>query len=122
MNKILLIDDESEILKITKFILEKANYIVKTASSGNEGLGRLEKELPDLILLDAMMPNEDGWKICKKIKSGKKTKEIPVVMFTVHGGTADLEKSRKAGAEAHVKKPFAIEELLEPIKMLLKKG
>ena len=122
MAKILIIDDEPEILTLTKIMLEREKYSVIVEPSGKEGLNRLEKELPDLILLDAMMPGEDGLEICKKIKANGKTKNIPVVMYTVKGSAEDHAKSKEAGAEAHINKPFRIDELISVVKKGLETG
>ncbi|MFV2040642.1 MAG: response regulator, partial [Candidatus Hydrothermarchaeales archaeon] len=83
MADILLVDDEPEIMATTKIVLERAGYRVIEAESGAECLEKLKKKQPDLILLDVMLPDESGWDVCRKIKKDGKTRDIPVVMFTV---------------------------------------
>ncbi|MFQ5975455.1 MAG: PleD family two-component system response regulator [Candidatus Hydrothermarchaeales archaeon] len=120
MVKILLIDDEAEILMLTRALLEKNGYKVETAKSGAEGLKKLEKELPDLILLDIMMPPPDGWEVCEKIKADKNLRHIPVAMFTVRTSRKSREKSlTHAKADAQIDKPFDIEGLLKTIEEML---
>jgi CheY-like chemotaxis protein len=119
MVKVLLIDDEPDIRKTTGRILEKRGYEVVEAENGKKGLEILKYDLPDIILLDVMMPGPDGWEICDIIKGDRKLKDIPVVMFTVMASEEDMEKSRECGADAHINKPFNIDELLETVERLL---
>ncbi len=123
MAKILLIDDEAEIVLLTRRILEREGFEVVTAKSGKDGLKVLENDPPDLILLDIMMPGEDGWEISRKIKSNEKTKNIPVAMFTVRVSEKSVQKSIEyALADAQIDKPFETEELLKVINDLLIKS
>ncbi len=123
MSKIMVVDDEPEISILVRAMLEKEGYTVVEADSGKECLKKLKKEKPDLILLDVMMPEEDGWKILKEIKKPGKTKDIPVVaMFTVKTNHESIVKSFERGADAHINKPFKIEKLLDQVKRLLEKG
>jgi CheY-like chemotaxis protein len=117
--KILVIDDEPQLRVIVRMMLEKAGHQVTEAGDGEEGLKLLEKDLPDLILLDVMMPGPSGWEVCHKIKGSRKLRDIPLVMFTVRSGEEDEERSRVCGAEAHINKPFDMEELLETVGRLL---
>ncbi len=119
MARILLVDDEPEMRFITRRMLEKAGHSVVEACSGEECLARLEEELPDLILLDVMMPGDDGWEVCRKIKARERTRSIPVVMFTVRTEEEDIEESATSGADAHINKPFEREELLGVIDRIL---
>ncbi|NOZ59459.1 MAG: response regulator [Euryarchaeota archaeon] len=119
MAKILLVDDEPEMRFITRKMLEKAGHTVVEACSGEECLARLEEELPDLILLDVMMPGDDGWEVCRKIKSQDRTRGIPVVMFTVRTEEEDMLESTSSGADAHINKPFERDELLGIISRIL---
>ncbi len=123
MASILLVDDEPEIVYVTKKVLEKEGNEVFIAKNGNECLRFLNKnELPDLILLDIMMPLENGWEVCRKIKSDNRTKHIPVVMFTVRTSKESVEKSLNyAMADAQIDKPFNISDLVRTVKRFLKK-
>ncbi len=123
MPKILLVDDEPEIVVLTRMMLEKAGYKVKVANDSAECFERLKEGTPDLILMDIMMPGDDGWVTCRKIKENEKTKDIPVAMFTVRSSEDSVEKSFKySHADAHINKPFHMEEFLNTVKGLLEKG
>ena len=122
MATILLVDDEPKITSLTRRVLEKEGHRVLEAADGDSCLKTLETTLPDLILLDVMMPGEDGWEVCRKIKGDNRTKSIPVVMFTVRSSADSMDKSLTyAGANAQLNKPFRISELLEVIGRFIKK-
>jgi CheY-like chemotaxis protein len=117
--KIMVVDDEPDIVYVVRSILEKAGYEVVGANSGEEALDRLMEENPDLVLLDVMMPGIDGWETCRRIK--EKSKHILVAMLTVMAGVADKEKSfRFSGADAHITKPIIEEKVLGTVAWLLK--
>ena len=123
MAKILLVDDEPEIVVLTRMMLEKAGYGVEVAKDSAECFERLKVEKPDLILMDIMMPGDDGWVTCRKIKENEKTKDILVAMFTVRSSDDSVEKSFEySHADAHINKPFQMKELLDTIKGLLEKA
>lgn len=121
MARIMVVDDNPKIRRVVRVILEKEGYNVEEIESGKECLRRLKKEKPDLILLDVMMPEEDGWEVCKKIKSDEKHKDIPVAMLTVRASEEDMNKSIEHGADAHINKPFDVEDLLDRVESLLGK-
>ena len=121
MSMIMIVDDEPRILFLVRIMLEKKGYNVVEAKNGEECLEKLKEEKPDLILLDVMMPGEDGWEICKKIKTNENTKDIPVAMFTVRHSDVALKKSIEyAHADSHINKPFNMKDLLKKVKRLLK--
>ncbi len=121
MAKIMVVDDEPQILTLVKIMFEMKGYQVSEAKSGAECLRKLKNEKPDLILLDIMMPGEDGWEILKEIKKDKETKDIPVVMFSVRTSKDSIKKSLEYGADAHINKPFDLDYLLNQVKSLLEK-
>lgn len=114
--KILVADDELDIRNLAKMILEKNGYQVSLAANGVEALQKAERELPDLIILDVVMPAKSGWNVCKILKSQEKTKHIPIIIFTVLSVTLGDESSKKyaeeAGADGYLPKPFNTNELL----------
>jgi diguanylate cyclase (GGDEF)-like protein len=117
--RILVVDDEEHIRKIVKFQLERAGYIVDAAVDGVEALKTVEACHPDLILLDLMMPNMDGYEVCKRLKADYRTSQIPVIMVTAK---ADLENKLQGfedGANDYIAKPFAITELLLRVRNVL---
>jgi two-component system alkaline phosphatase synthesis response regulator PhoP len=119
--RILIVDDEEDILIVLKFRLEANNYEVLTASDGQEGLNKARTEKPDLIILDLMLPKLDGYKVCRMLKFDENYKAIPIVMFTARAQKKDEELGKEMGADAYVTKPFEPEILLEKIQQLLNK-
>ncbi len=123
MAKILLVDDEPEIVYLTRMMLEKAGYEMVVAKNSAECFEILKDEKPDLILMDIMLPDVDGWETCKKIKEDEKTKDIPVAMFTVRSSEDSVKKSfRYSRADTQINKPFKREDVLDKIKELLEKA
>jgi len=118
MVKILLVDDEPDIRIITRRFLEKEGYEVLEAEDASSGMDLLEREKPDLVLLDVMMPGKDGWEMCREIKA---TWEVPVVMFTIRRSPDSVEKSEECGADAQINKPFDKKELIKTVAETLKK-
>jgi DNA-binding response OmpR family regulator len=119
--KIMVVDDEPDIVKLIKISLEMANYEVVEAYSGVEALEKTKTILPDLYLLDIMMPDMNGYEVCQKLKSEDRTKDIPVVMLTAKGQKGDAEQGLKVGADDYIIKPFDPYELGEQIAEILKK-
>ncbi len=115
----MVVDDEPQILTVVRMMLEKEGYEVIDAKNGEECLMKLKKEIPDLILLDVMMPGKDGWDILKEIKKTEKTKNIPIAMLTVRASDNSAKKSLEYGADDHINKPYAINEFIEQVKRLL---
>jgi two-component system, OmpR family, alkaline phosphatase synthesis response regulator PhoP len=118
--KILIIEDERDLVEIVKFRLEASDYDVISAYDGEEGLKKARKENPDLILLDIMLPKIDGYKICRMLKFDEKYKGIPIIMFTARAQDSDAKVGREVGANDYVTKPFEPDTLLTKIKELIK--
>jgi CheY-like chemotaxis protein len=113
MSKILVVDDEEQLLTLVKAILEGNGYEVQTATNGPEALDILEKEEFDLVLLDVMMPEMDGWTVAGKIKNRPSIKNVPVVMLTVKTMSPQYFYSKEAeGILDYINKPFSKKELL----------
>jgi len=110
------VDDEFILRDLMRTILEEEGYSVITASNGEEALTKADNELPDLIILDLMMPGKSGLEVCKILKSQSETKHIPVVMATVLGREVDRALTKAAGADAHFMKPFSALALLTEVK------
>ena len=117
--KILVIDDEPEITDIIETFLENAGYEVKSENSSTIGIDRAKTFLPDLVLLDIMMPSMDGYEICEELKRCEKTKNIPIVFLTGKDARRDEGKSFQVGGVLYVKKPFSCERLLNIVKVVL---
>lgn len=122
MARILIVDDEPDIIMIAKNILEKTGYETDEARDGEECLKKLKKEKFDLILLDVMMPGDNGWEVCRKIKADKKTRDIPVVLFTVRTEEDSVAKGKEVGADAQIDKPFEGGDLIGAVEKVLEGG
>ena len=117
--KILVIDDEPGVLELVKYNLEEAGFGVDTASDGVEGLKKAQDSLPDLILLDLMLPGIDGLEICRILRANPKTAGIPIIMLTAKASEMDRVVGLELGADDYVTKPFSPRELLLRIKKRL---
>ncbi|MDP2921015.1 MAG: response regulator [Candidatus Omnitrophota bacterium] len=114
--KILLVDDEEDIIKMNMLRLSESNYHVISASDGKDGIEKAEKETPDLILLDVVMPGMDGLETLTRLKSNPRTSHIPVIMLSGVGQKTALDKALSSGAIDFIDKPFNGEMLMEAIK------
>ena len=120
--KILLVDDEKNIVEAVKYNLEKAGFRTVVAQDGAKGLEAARREVPDLILLDWMLPEMEGLEVCRLLKQDRATKHIPVIMLTVKSDEADKVLGLELGADDYVTKPFSQRELLARIKSLLRRS
>jgi CheY-like chemotaxis protein len=116
--KILIVDDEPNIRLLVSGILSH-DYIVIAASDGEEAIALARRQKPDLILMDIMMPEMDGYVACSILKADPATKAIPVVMLTGVGHELNKKLAKEVGADGYVTKPFGREELLEAVTQLL---
>lgn len=118
--KIMVIDDEADLCSTVKARLQANNYAVETVLSGKEGLEKVKTFRPDLIILDLMMPEMDGYEVCKRLKKDRDTSRIPVVVLTCLEEEDSAKKALVAGAEGYIVKPFEQESLLFTVKEFLK--
>jgi len=119
LKKILVVDDDPYILMSLEFLMKKNGYDVMVARNGTEALDIVEKQLPDLVLLDIMMPDVDGYEICKHIKGSKKLKDAKVVFMSAKSKEADIKKGYDLGASLYITKPFSTREMMKQIKELI---
>ena len=115
---ILIVDDEEDVLELVRYNLEKNGYGTETACTGEEALTKASARLPDLILLDLMLPCIDGLEVCKKLKSNTKTQNIPVIMLTARGEEADIVTGLELGAEDYITKPFSPKVLVARVRRI----
>lgn len=120
MKRILVIDDLPENVFMLQDRLEHEGYEVVTAYDGQTGIGKAIEELPDLILLDVMMPDITGIEVCKTLVNHHKTKNIPIILVTAKSGAEDTKEGLEAGAFDYIKKPFNRIELLARVNSALK--
>lgn len=119
--KILIVEDEEDVLELVRFNLEKSGYLVDTALTGREALDKARSNSPDLILLDLMLPEIDGLEVCKILKKDVKTETIPVIMLTAKGTEADIVTGLEMGADDYITKPFSPRILMARIKAVLRR-
>lgn len=119
MKKILIVDDEQDIVESLKFVLETANFTCYCAYNGEDGL-RLAKEIvPDLIILDVMMPKINGYKISRLLKYDTKYKNIPILMVTARSQEEDKLIGEETGADEYITKPFDLDEIVKKVEQYL---
>ncbi|MCX5800078.1 MAG: response regulator [Candidatus Eisenbacteria bacterium] len=117
--KILVVDDEVYIVHILDFSLGMEGYEVVTALDGEQALGKVKAERPDLIVLDIMMPKLDGYETCKILKADPETKHIPVILLSAKGRNVDQQMGFQVGADDYITKPFSPRKLVERISLIL---
>ncbi len=121
MYRILVVDDEQNILELIRYNLEKEGYGVLLASDGNGAVETALRERPDLILLDVMLPNLDGLSACRILRQNEATRRIPIIMISARGEELDKVLGLELGADDYVTKPFSTRELLARIKARLRR-
>jgi len=119
--KILVVDDEADILELVGYNLARDGYQVKSALTGEKALAEVANNLPDLILLDLMLPGVDGLDVCRTLKSNSKTSRIPIIMLTAKGEDADVVTGLELGADDYITKPFSPRVLLARVRAVLRR-
>ena len=119
--KILIVDDEPDLVEMLSVRLEANDYQVIKAYDGQDGLDKAQKEKPDLIVLDLMLPKLDGYNVCRLLKFDEKYKQIPIMLFSARTQETDMELGKEVGADAYIVKPFEASIVLAKVNELLKK-
>jgi two-component system phosphate regulon response regulator PhoB len=119
---ILVIDDEPDILELVRFGLAQEGFSVETALTANDGLACVAERMPDLVVLDLMLPDMSGSEVCRRLRSQSETAELPVVMLTARGEEVDRVVGFEIGADDYVTKPFSPRELALRVKAVLRRG
>ncbi len=119
--KILVVDDEEDILELLRFNLLREGYNVSCAASGEEALRLAQSEIPDLLVQDLMLPGIDGLEVTKILKSDSRTKDIPIVMLTAKGEEADIVTGLELGADDYITKPFSPRVLVARVRAVLRR-
>jgi two-component system alkaline phosphatase synthesis response regulator PhoP len=118
---IFVVEDEEDILELLEYNLTREGYTVTTATDGEEALDKIPKTLPDLILLDLMLPGINGLDVCRKLKQESQTASIPIIMVTAKGEESDVVIGLELGADDYVAKPFSIKVLIARIRTVLRR-
>lgn len=116
--KILIVDDDTNICELLRLYIEKEGYSVVIANDGEVAVEKFQKESPDLVLLDIMLPKMDGWQVCREIR---KTSECPIIMLTAKGEVFDKILGLELGADDYVVKPFEAKEVVARIRAVLRR-
>ena len=122
MPHILIVDDEPNIVMSLEFLMRKTGYQVSIARNGTEALDAIDHTAVDLVLLDIMMPDVDGYQVCRHIRQHPKRAGTRVIMLSAKSKEADIQKGYEAGADLYIPKPFSTRQLMEKVKELLVVG
>ncbi len=117
--RVLIVDDERNIVISLEFLLEQAGYQYKVARDGTEAMVMLGEFLPELVLLDVMMPHINGFEVCRRIRENPQWAGIKIIMLTAKGQEAEIEKGLALGANAYISKPFSTKMLMQKIDEIL---
>ena len=119
--RILVVDDEEDILELVKYNLEREGYLVDCVDTGEEAIERAVAIRPDGILLDLMLPGVDGIEVCRELRKNPDTRTIPIIMMTAKGEEADVVSGLEVGADDYVPKPFSTKVLVARLRALLRR-
>lgn len=122
MALIYIVEDDENIREIEAIALKNSNYLVKSFARASEFYRAMDDILPDLVLLDVMLPDESGYEIVKRLRSQGQTRHLPVIMVTAKTSEMDMVKGLDDGADDYIKKPFSVMELLSRVKALLRRS
>jgi len=120
--RILVVEDEKTIAELVAEALKRRGYRVELAHDGDSGLLAAETSLPDLVILDVMLPGMDGWEVCRRIRENPSTRNTPVLMLTARREERDLLAGFDVGADDYMKKPFSVNELAARVRSLLRRA
>ena len=121
MKHILVIEDDPDIVELLRFNLERESYRVTSAVTGSEGLAELQRERPDLLILDLMLPEISGFELCRRLRRDSKLEDLPVIMLTARSEEADVIAGIELGADDYIKKPFSPRELVARVGAVLRR-
>jgi DNA-binding response OmpR family regulator len=117
--KVLIVDDEPNILVSVEFLMQREGHEVATAADGQEAIDLLGEFRPDLMILDVMMPRKNGFEVCAEVRADARLSAMPILMLTAKGREAEMKKGLSLGADAYITKPFSTHELVLKVNELL---
>jgi DNA-binding response OmpR family regulator len=120
--RVLVVDDEPNIVMSLRFLMEREGFQVEVAASGQAAVAALGREPADLVLLDVMMPELDGFEVCQRIRASPAWRATKIVMLTAKGRDVERDKGLALGADAYVTKPFSTRDLVVKVKQMLGSG
>jgi two-component system, OmpR family, alkaline phosphatase synthesis response regulator PhoP len=119
---VLVIDDEKDLIELVRYNLEKEGFLVKGELNGEAGVAAAIRDLPDIIIVDLMLPGIDGLEVCRRLRSDARTSGIPIIMLTAKSGESDRIVGLELGADDYVTKPFSPRELAARVKAVLRRS
>ncbi|HEY5675077.1 MAG TPA: response regulator [Malonomonas sp.] len=119
--KILIVEDEESLLKLESILLTTKGYLVQGVTTGLAALEAMDEELPDLVLLDVMLPKMDGFEVCSRIKQNPETRHIPIILLTAKKTPEDVARGKEVGADHYITKPFKSAMVMDIIESLINK-
>jgi len=119
---ILIVDDEEDVLDLLQLVFETSGFLVRRASTGKSAVSIAYEEPPDVVLLDVMMPEMDGWQVLRTLKGDERTRRIPVVMLSARAERRDKMIGLQEGAEGYIAKPFSPAEVVREVQSFLERG
>jgi DNA-binding response OmpR family regulator len=119
---ILIVDDEEDVLDLLQLVFETSGFEVRRASTGKSAVSSAYEQPPDVVLLDVMMPEMDGWQVLRTLKGDERTKHIPVVMLSARAERRDKMIGLQEGAEGYIAKPFSPAEVVREVQSFLERG
>jgi two-component system phosphate regulon response regulator PhoB len=119
--KVLVVEDEDALATLLEYNLSKEGYAVRLAPDGEEAMVMVDEEAPDIVILDWMLPKVSGIEVCRRLRAGPKTRNIPIIMLTARGEESDRIRGLDTGADDYVVKPFAMSELTARVRAVLRR-
>ncbi len=119
--KILIVEDEEDVMELIRYNLSKERFNCETACDGGQALEKAQATLPDLVLLDLMLPEVDGLEVCKKLKNSTETEHIPIIMVTAKSDETDIVTGLELGADDYIAKPFSPKVLIARVRAVLRR-
>jgi len=120
--RIVVVEDEPDILEVLSYNLKREGFSVTTAMDGNKGLSLIQKELPDLVVLDLMLPGMDGLELCRQLRANERTQYLLIIMVTAKSEESDLVLGLGIGADDYIAKPFSPRELVARVKAVMRRS
>jgi len=119
---ILIVDDEEDVLDLLQLVFEASGFVVRRAASGKSAVSSAYEVPPDVVLLDVMMPEMDGWQVLRTLKGDERTRHVPVVMLSARAERRDKLIGLQEGAEGYIAKPFSPAEVVREVQSFLERG
>ena len=118
-NRVLIADDEANLLISLEYLLQREGYEVSLARDGDQAMSMIRQQQPDLVVLDASMPGQSGYEVCQQVRADPALRHLRIVMLSAKARATDIAKGKALGADAFIVKPFSTDDLLNQVRLLL---